>query len=484
VLEVQRSRIGRYEVLAELGRGAMGIVYRARDPQIDRVVAIKTLRPDLGLPGDAFAELRQRFYQEATAAGRLNHPNIVAIHDVLDVDGVPYIVMECLEGRTVADLLAAEGRLDVRRAVRLFAQVCEALDYAHARGVVHRDIKPSNIVVIDDDVAKVTDFGIARVTGSTVTQTGAVLGTPAYMSPEQLRGKVPDGRSDLFAVGVSLYEALAGANPFHSEELAAVLYRVVHEAPAPLRERNPGVSPVLQAAIERAVAKDPSERHPTARAFGEALARSVGPATAGQTTVILPEGARRRRRRRLAPALIGLVALLATGGGWAAWSAWSWLSTEPPDSASPPSTAAQPAARRTIPPGAIRISTNAAVDVLVDGEVRGRSNGPPLVIANVPAGDRVVTLRLGEREHSLSAFVPEGQTVALRYQFPPESAPSPSAEDVGRRTRETVDRLRGTVDKTQKEAVQTLRGVLDRAGSALDQAVGRGRPGSSKSEGR
>ena len=288
MLEAQPRRIGRYEVLAELGRGAMGVVYRARDPQIDRVVAIKTLRPDLGLPGDAFAELKKRFYQEATAAGRLSHPNIVAIHDVLDLDEVPYIVMECLEGRTLGDLIAAESRLEPSRAVRLFVQVCGALDYAHRRGVVHRDIKPGNIVVTAGDVAKVTDFGIARVTGSTVTQTGAVLGTPAYMAPEQLRGQVPDGRSDLFAVGVSLYEALAGANPFQAEELAAVLYRVVHEPAPPLVERNPRVPPRLAEAIGRAMAKAPGERHATAGELGAALAAALAPPAEGQATVSLP----------------------------------------------------------------------------------------------------------------------------------------------------------------------------------------------------
>jgi hypothetical protein len=440
VLEGEPRRIGRYEVLAELGRGAMGVVYRARDPRIDRVVAIKTLRPDLGLPADAFADLEKRFYQEATAAGRLSHPNIVAVHDVLAVEGVPYIVMECLEGRTLADLIAAEGRLDPARATRLFVQVCDALHYAHARGVVHRDIKPGNIVVTPGDVAKVTDFGIARVTGSTVTQTGAVLGTPAYMAPEQLRGQVPDGRSDLFAVGVSLYEALAGANPFQAEELAAVLYRVVHEAPAPLSEQHPGIPPRLAAAVQRALAKVPAERPATAGELGQALAASVS----------LPvEGAvRRSPRRRLVPAALAMAALLlATTGGWATWSVWSWLSTEPP-----------------APLGAIRVTTNPEVEVLIDGEARGRSDGGPLVLEAVPAGERVVTLRLGMREQSIRASVEQGQTAAVSFSFP-DPAPSP-AEDLGRQTRETLDRLRGTVDRVQRDAARTLRDVLDRATGA------------------
>jgi hypothetical protein len=480
LLEAHPRRIGRYEVLAELGRGAMGVVYRARDPQIDRVVAIKTLRPDLGLPGDAFAELTRRFYQEATAAGRLSHPNIVAIHDVLDLEGAPYIVMECLEGRTLADLVAAEGPLDPPRAVRLFAQVCDALHYAHARGVVHRDIKPGNIVVTPGDVAKVTDFGIARVTGSTVTQTGAVLGTPAYMAPEQLRGRVPDGRSDLFAVGVSLYEALAGANPFQAEELAAVLYRVVHEAPAPLAQQNPRVPPGLAAAVERAMAKAPEQRYPTAGELGQALAGSIAPRAEERTTVLLPRGARPRRRPRLVPVVAtGVALLVAAGGGWAGWSAWSWLSTEPPDFP-----VALPATRPPAALGAIRVSTDPAVEVLVDGDVRGRSDGGPLLIGDGPAGERVVTLRLGTREQSLRASVQQGQTVAVSFSFP---GPSSSAEDLGRQTRETLDRLRGTVDRVQRDAARTLRDVLDRAGGALDRSAGSGegrRPPTPKPEGR
>jgi serine/threonine protein kinase len=479
LLTAQPRRIGRYEVLAELGRGAMGVVYRARDPQIDRAVALKTLRPDLGLPADAFAELKKRFYQEATAAGRLSHPNIVAVHDVLDVEGVPYIVMECLEGRTLADLIAAEGRLDPPRAIRLFVQVCDALDYAHARGVVHRDIKPGNIVVTPGDVAKVTDFGIARVSGSTVTQTGAVLGTPAYMAPEQLRGQVPDGRSDLFAVAVSLYETLAGVNPFQADELAAVLYRVVHEAPAPLAGQNPRVPPRLAAAVERALAKAPTDRFASAGELGQALTGSILAPTERLATVALPGVARSRRRRRLLPVVAVAAALLVATGGWAGWSAWSWLSSEPPE----------PAVARPAPPppaalGAIRVDTNPAVEILIDGEARGRSDGAPLLIDGVPTGERVVTLRLGTREQSLRTSVEQGQIAAVSFSFPEPASSTP--EELGRQTRETLDRLRGTVDKVQRDAARTLREVLERAEGALDRAGGSGGGGqpAPKPEGR
>src|SRR5215831_10130496 len=194
------DRIGRYAILAELGRGAMGVVYKASDPQLGRLVAIKTVRRDLGLPLEEDAELRRRVHQEATAAGRLTHPNIVAVHDVIELDGIPYIVMEYVEGQTLADRIAAGGALPPPEAVRLLIDVCNGLEYAHDHGGIHRDIKPSNILVTASGPAKLSDFGIARVAGSRLTRTGAFLGTPAYMAPEQLRGHTPDRRSDIFAL--------------------------------------------------------------------------------------------------------------------------------------------------------------------------------------------------------------------------------------------------------------------------------------------
>jgi hypothetical protein len=292
------------------------------------------------------------------------------------------------------------------------------------------------------------------------------------MAPEQLRGRVPDGRSDIFAVAVSLYEALAGVNPFQADELAAVLYRVVHEAPPPLAGRNPRVPPGLAAAIERALAKTPTERHATAGELGQALAGSLAAPTQRLATVALPGVARHRRRRRLVPVVAVTVALLLGGGGWAAWSAWTWLSSEPSEPV-----VGRPATRPPLALGAILVSTNHAVEILVDGEARGRSDGAPLLIDDVPTGERVVTLRLGTREQSLRASVPQGQTVAVSFSFP-EPAPS-TAEDLGRR-------VRGTVDRVQRDAAQTFREVLEGVEGALDRAAGTrggGRP-APKPEGR
>jgi hypothetical protein len=257
---------------------------------------------------------------------------------------------------------------------------------------------------------------------------------------------------------VSLYEALSGVNPFQAEELAAVLYRVVHEAPAPLAGRNPLVPPGLAAAIERALAKTPTERHATAGEFGQALAGAIAAAPTARLAAGALPGAARRRRRRLVPLAAVTVALLVSTGGWAAWSTWSWLNSEPPEPA-----VDRPATRPSRALGAILVSTNHAVEILVDGETRGRSDGAPLLIDDVPTGERVVTLRLGTREQSLRTSVPQGQTVAVSFSFP-EPAPS-TAEDLGRR-------VRGTVDRVQRDAAQTFREVLEGVEGALDRAAG------------
>jgi predicted Ser/Thr protein kinase len=443
------ERIGRYEVLGELGQGAMGVVYKARDPQLERTVAIKTLRRDLGLPPEEYADLRKRFAQEATAAGRLNHPHIVTIHDVIDIGDVPYIVMEFLQGQSLGELIGGVP-LPPARAVPLVVQVCEALDYAHAHGVVHRDIKPGNIMVLAGDVAKVSDFGIARIAGSAVTRTGVVVGTPAYMAPEQLRGRVPDGRSDLFSLGVVLYEALAGRNPFQCEELTATLYQVVQVDPPPLSEKNSAISAALARVTTRVLAKEPEQRYPTARALAEALTGALAAATAPATVVTtLPTRRPAYRRRRRAAAVVSAVAvLLATVGGVALWR------REPtPEPAAPPPVVGtrRPAARV----GEVVVSTNPAVEVLLDGTSRGLTGDGPLVIRDVAAGDRLVTLRLGSRTQELSGTVREGQTLWLAYRFTEASPPPAAPREVplGKALEAEGQRLLGTAREKLREAL-------------------------------
>jgi eukaryotic-like serine/threonine-protein kinase len=266
----ERARLlgGRYQLLTELGRGASGVVYKAHDPKLDRPVAIKILRPELVSLEESGVSLKQRFHQEAVAAGRLTHPAIVSVHDVGEAEGRPFMVMEYIEGGTLADLLLGGQPVPLTDTLDIVVQVCAALDYAHRHGVVHLDIKPRNILVAPG-VTKVTDFGTARILGA--SQTGTMLGTPAYMSPEMVRGQATDPRSDLFSLGVVLYEALTGVNPFNAADLAAVLYRIVNTDARPVRYHHAELPVALDRVLRRALAKEPEARYATATHFAEAL---------------------------------------------------------------------------------------------------------------------------------------------------------------------------------------------------------------------
>jgi serine/threonine-protein kinase len=255
------ERLGRYELVEELGRGAMGVVYKARDPQIDRLVAIKVMLTAEGLDPGRVQQWRERFHREARAAGRLAHPNIVTIHDVGEDQGRAFLVMEFIEGQTLDGLLEAHRTLPLDQVVTIGEQVAHALDYAHRQGIVHRDIKPANILLTEVGVAKVTDFGIARFTGARFTQTGHILGTPSYMSPEQIAGLKVDGRSDIFSLGAVLYELLTGEKAFPGETLSTITYRIIHEDPTPIRRLNPAFPAGLDACLKKALAKDPARRY-------------------------------------------------------------------------------------------------------------------------------------------------------------------------------------------------------------------------------
>ncbi len=260
------SQLGRYEVISELGQGAMGVVYKARDPLIDRVVAIKTI--NLGLAQEEKEEYEARFYQEARAAGRLNHPNIVTIYDVGKSGDIAYIAMEFLQGCELRDLLREKGRLPVNQVLDIVAQVASGLAYAHEHDIVHRDIKPSNIMVIRDGHVKITDFGIARMASSAVrTQTGMVLGSPKYMSPEQVLGKLIDQRSDIFSLGVMLYEMLTGVAPFLGENVNAIMFQTLNSVPVAPAKLNANVPDMLNFIVAKALAKGVDDRYQNARDF-------------------------------------------------------------------------------------------------------------------------------------------------------------------------------------------------------------------------
>lgn len=248
----------------------MGVIYRAHDPEIDRKVAIKLIRADL-LEGATGAEYLARFRREAQAAGRCNHPNIVAVFDFSLYDGNPYLAMEYVEGASLAAVLARTKRFPPASAVRIITQVLDALGAAHAMGIVHRDVKPANILLQADARVKVTDFGISRLESGSVTQTGSVLGTPSYMSPEQARGEPVDARTDLFSAGAVLYEMLSGVRPFPGQNIAETMQRVLNEKPADLRPSLGGAWAGLAPVVERALAKRPEVRFPTAGIMAEAL---------------------------------------------------------------------------------------------------------------------------------------------------------------------------------------------------------------------
>jgi serine/threonine protein kinase len=266
------SKAGRYEIVGELGRGAMGVVYRATDPVIGRNVAVKTIRLTEEGTGLSRPELLARFQTEARAAGLLTHPNIVVVYDAGEEDGLYYITMELVEGKSLQSLLDDGHAFPVPRVLRILEQTCSALQFAHERNIVHRDIKPANLMLTPDDTVKVTDFGTAKILQfGTVQQTTHVMGTPSYMSPEQVKGRPVDGRTDIFSLGVVMYEILTGEKPFPGQSITTVIYKIVNEQPIPPRQLNPSLHPGLNEIVMRALAKEPEQRYQSCRELLEDL---------------------------------------------------------------------------------------------------------------------------------------------------------------------------------------------------------------------
>jgi hypothetical protein len=281
---VEKPMLGRYQVEKELGKGAMGVVYLGKDPKIGRVVAIKTMALSQEFPPEEVAGAKERFFREAETAGRLSHPNIVTIYDAGDEHDLCFIAMELLKGGDLVPFCKTGHLLETGKAVSVVARAAEALGYAHTQGVVHRDVKPANLMYDPGtDTLKVTDFGIARLTDSSKTKTGMVLGTPSYMSPEQLAGKKIEGRSDLFSLAVSLYQLLCGKLPFEGESMAQLMYRIANARPVDILSVNPAVPPGLVAFLDRALAKNPDERYQTGAEFAAALRAAAGALPTGAT---------------------------------------------------------------------------------------------------------------------------------------------------------------------------------------------------------
>jgi serine/threonine protein kinase len=264
------STLGRYKIISEIGQGAMGVVYKAVDPIIDRTVAIKTI--NLNLSRQELEEYEARFQQEIKAAGRLNHPNIVTIYDVGKTDAVAYMAMEFLEGNELKDMIASGHIPAAESVVDIISQVADGLWFAHQQDIVHRDVKPSNIMVMKGGIAKITDFGIARLPNSAVkTMTGLILGSPRYMSPEQVIGKTIDARSDIFSLGVVLYEALTGVAPFDGDNVNAIMYSTVNTTPPPPSAHNRAVPAMLDLIVAKAMAKLLEDRYQTIKELADDL---------------------------------------------------------------------------------------------------------------------------------------------------------------------------------------------------------------------
>jgi serine/threonine-protein kinase len=255
------KNLGRYQVMSVLGKGAMGLVYKGLDPAINRLVALKTIRLDFVTDPEEMEELKERLFREAQAAGKLSHPNIVTIYDVGSEGNLQYIAMEYLQGQTLEQLMKRKTKFNYKIVAQIISQMCQALEYAHERGIVHRDIKPANIMILPDYSVKIMDYGIARIDSHSMTKTGIAMGTPNYISPEQLKGQATDRRADLFSLGVVMYEMLLQRRPFKGESITSLIYSILNHDPMKPSEVNPEIPLLFDHVIMRALKKDPSQRY-------------------------------------------------------------------------------------------------------------------------------------------------------------------------------------------------------------------------------
>jgi tRNA A-37 threonylcarbamoyl transferase component Bud32 len=262
-------KLGRYEILEQIGRGAMGIVYKGRDPVLNRLTAIKTIRFSDEFDDEKVDTIKSQFYREAELVAKLSHPNIVTIYDVGEDLDLTFLAMEYLQGESLEKYVHKHQLLSIKQCLNIIGQACDALEYAHQHGIVHRDVKPANIMLLGDGSIKVTDFGIARATTSTKTRTGIIKGTPYYMSPEQTKGKEISGRSDVFSLGIVFYQLLTGRLPFDGENMAAIMYQITSVNPTPPTEYKPNISKPILTVLNRALEKDIDQRYARAKEMGK-----------------------------------------------------------------------------------------------------------------------------------------------------------------------------------------------------------------------
>jgi serine/threonine-protein kinase len=405
---------GRYKVLEELGQGSMGIVYKAHDPNLDLILAVKVLRPEC-LQGET---LVKRFLAEARVLGRLDHPNIVRVYNVDEDQGTVYIAMEFLEGEALNDL-AKRRRLSPEEIADLGATIAEGLGYAHSKGIVHRDVKPGNILVRSDGKPKITDFGIARIEDTAEhlrTQAGEVLGTPAYMSPEQVLSEPVDGRSDIFSLGIILYELCAGVRPFGGDSLGAVFQAITQATPVPLSERNPEIPAALAEAVERCLRRNPVDRFQS----GDELAAALRGCFRKERPVEAAPKDSPGSAKKGTPAwvfVVALAVLAAAGGG-------IYHFTRGRDAAAPPAAPSAPAA---VPKGtavsSLRLSTSpAGARVFLDGASKGET---PLRLEASPGKHEVRITLAGYEEWEAQVDLAQGAEVPLDVELVRSAAPSP-----------------------------------------------------------
>ena len=275
------TRLGKYEIVGKIGQGAMGEVYRAHDAILNRDVAVKTMSAAIGSDD----ELRKRFHREAQSAARLNHPNIITVYDFGEEGGKIYMAMELLEGRDLKDVIGRHTPLTLDQKVQLMEQITEGLAFAHAKDVVHRDLKPANIHIQPNGQVKIMDFGLAKLASSDMTRAGMIMGTPNYMSPEQVRGEKADSRSDVFSLGAVFYELLANRKPFEADSLHAVLFQVMQNEPEPLLRVVPDIPPLLAQLVEKAMSKDSAARHRDASEMRDAVRQVRGQLSSGWCSI-------------------------------------------------------------------------------------------------------------------------------------------------------------------------------------------------------
>ena len=358
------ENIGRYRILGEVGRGAMGIVYKAQDPAIGRTIAIKSIRL-LDLTDEKERErLRERLFREAQSAGILSHPGIVTIYDIAEENGMAYIFMEFVNGPPLEKMLRVEQTPDKETLLSIFRQTAAALDYAHKKGIVHRDIKPANIMIHEDGTAKITDFGVAKIVSQQMTLAGTMMGTPSYMPPEQVQGASVNGRADQFSLAVIAYEVLTGEKPFVAEYLPTLLYKIVREEPLAPQRLNPTLNSQVETVLRKGLAKNADDRYETCVDFINALSTAL---TASKGWTPLPRGA--SQNMPTVGSREGLETIDDRGAPPAATNPPPFPVAAPRDILIAPSLPIEPIARRMPPAETSHVARNLLLSALVIGLV-------------------------------------------------------------------------------------------------------------------